>query len=133
MQRIEKLNESLKSKVGKDYATKDRVAELMQTLQNNLESTMMSRQMFKQYVEQTDERMNNVYELTHDIKGAVVNHTKHITKNKTDIGKRATQEELHKLQLQMKRFALCDEYKKLYEKVVPPVQLIETQTAKMRD
>ena len=93
----------------------------------------MSRQMFKQYVEQTDERMNNVYELTHDIKGAVVNHTKHITKNKNDIGKRATLEELHKLQLQLKKFALCDEYKKLYEKVVPPVQLIETQTAKMRD
>ena len=105
----------------------------MQTLQHNLENTMMSRQMFKQYVEQTDERMNNVYELTHDIKGAVVNHTKHITKNKNDIGKRATLEELHKLQLQLKKFALCDEYKKLYEKVVPPVQLIETQTAKMRD
>ena len=105
----------------------------MQTLQHNLENTMMSRQMFKQYVEQTDERMNNVYELTHDIKGAVVNHTKHITKNKNDIGKRATLEEFHKLQLQLKKFALCDEYKKLYEKVVPPVQLIETQTAKMRD
>ena len=29
MQRIEKLNETLKRTVGKDYATKDRVAELM--------------------------------------------------------------------------------------------------------
>ena len=133
MQRIEKLNESLKRTVGKDYATKDRVNELMETLRLNLESTMMSRQMFKQYVEQTDERMNNVYELTHDIKGAVVNHTKHITKNKNEIVKRATLEEFHQLQLQLKRFALCDEYKKLYDKVVPPVQLMETQTAKMKD
>jgi len=33
----------------------------------------------------------------------------------------------------MKKFALCDEYKKLYDKVVPPVQLMESETQKMKD
>jgi len=97
IQRTDKLIDNLKRNVGQDYATKDRVNELLQSLQQNLTLQLLSGTRFKEYTDQTDERIKSIYEVAHEVKAAVVNHTKHITSNKSAIFERATKAQLHEV------------------------------------
>ena len=71
--------------------------------------------------------------LTGQVKTSLVNHTKHITNMKKEIETLAKKRQFEELVAKMKRFALCDDYKELYDKVVPPVAEMDKLTQKLTE
>ena len=49
---------------------------------------------------------------------------------KKELERKAEKRQFEELVAKMKRFALCDDYKALYDKVVPPVAEMDTLTQK---
>ena len=66
-------------------------------------------------------------------KDSLINHTRHITNMKKELETTAKKRQFDELVAKMKRFALCDDYKALYDKVVPPVAQMDSLTQKMSE
>ena len=80
---------------------------------------------FNDFRERQEKKNSDSKDSLEAIRTSLSNHTKHITTLKKSITDMATKDDLRKLTVQLKRFALYDDYKDLYNKTVMPVQNME--------
>ena len=72
-----------------------------------------------------NEKFSEYNESVQYLRKALSNHTTHITALKKAQDTKASQKDLHEIKERMKTFAQLSDYKELYEKVVPPVAVME--------
>lgn len=126
--RVDKMVSSLTTRVNKDFIEKETVTKLIKDLSNNFNLMMTPKESHRTLRAENDARIKELYELYHESKKALQNHTKHITTSKNDMKDKVPMRKFQEMVTHMKKFALNEQYLTLYEKVVPPVQLMETQT-----
>ena len=97
----------------------------LRELDQGVKMDMMTKTMFNEWRTGIEDRIYDNNESIFACKKALQNHTKHITAIKKEIEMKATKRQIDEIVKQMKRFALNDEYKVLYDKVVPPISVMQ--------
>ena len=114
-----------------DYETKKEVKAQIKWLDKDVADRTVCIKRYRGFCQNTDEKMNKVQNIVLEVKEATQNHTKHIQANKDAISKMATSEAMIDIHEQMKTFAVVEEFKELYDKVVPPISIVETKVDKL--
>lgn len=77
--RVDKMVQSLTTRVNKDFIEETKVTKMVRDLSNNINLMMTPKENFRALRAENDARIKELYELYHESKKALQNHTKHIT------------------------------------------------------
>ena len=118
-------HDTLRQRMEKNFATKNEIREETNKLSSAIGNHYMSVANFSDFRDRQEKKNTETRETIEVTRNSLANHTKHITQMKKEVSNAATKDDMRKLTVQLKRFALYDDYKDLYEKTVPPVQNME--------
>ena len=78
-----------------------------------------------------DQRLADLDRMTNECRSSLQNHTRHIQLVKKDVNERALKTETRDITQHLKRFALYEDYETLYNKVVPPLKIVQDMVDKL--
>ena len=120
----EKLD-GVRNKMEKSYATKNEVREESTKISQAVGNHYVSMSNFADFRKRSDDKTSDQTKMLEAARTSLANHTSHITSLKKFIEDCCKKDDLRNLTVQLKRFALYEDYKELYNKTVMPVTNME--------
>ena len=98
----------------KNFATKNEIRDETNKLSSAIGNHYMSVANFSDFRDRQEKKNTETRENIEVTRNSLANHTKHITQIKKEVNNAATKDDMRKLTVQLKRFALYDDYQDLY-------------------
>lgn len=121
IKRHELMIEDLKIDGKKTYATKEELFMDMRSVDIRVKKGFMTIEEFRKVRNQQDNKLQEIDAEVYTCKARLNTHNQDLNYLKDEIQLKANRKETKIIEMNLKKTALYDDYKKLYELVVPPV------------
>lgn len=116
---------SVNKRLSTDYPTLDQINSRFSDITQNQDKSYAKSKDYRSLKQTCSEKFSEYNDTLLKLRKALSNHTEHITTLKKTQDSKASQKDLYDIKEKLRTFAILDDYKELYEKVVPPVALME--------